>query len=326
MVGSGPFKLKEQIPGQRVVLVKNPDYYVKGQPLLDEIDIIPLLDETARTNALKSGQVDYIEPVPPKDIKMFQADKTNVIAGGPNLSFVGASLNTSKKPFDDVRVRQALAYGISRDEMIQKAFDGYAQPLWGPPLIPPYWAGNTEKYYSYDPNKAKQLLAEAGYSAGLKTSIKIGTGTSYHPPFAAVVQSELKKIGVDVQIIPEDGAVANKDWTDGNFEMYPIRWWGSDFIDPDGAFRPLFSCKGSYNNSRFCDPAFDQLLDKGLSTSSVDGRKAAYQTAMKTLAEGQPWVFLVSFDRNEAMKTYVRGYTSYPNSSQYSLRETWLDK
>jgi peptide/nickel transport system substrate-binding protein len=326
MMGSGPFKFKEQVPGQRIVLLKNPDYYIKGQPLLDEIDIIPLLDETARTNALKSGQVDYIEPVPPKDIKALQAEKSFVVSGGPNLSFVGASLNTSKKPFDDVKVRQALAYGISRDEVVQKAFDGYAQPLWGPPLIPPYWAGNTDKYYSYDANKAKQLLADAGYSGGLKTSIKIGTGTSYHPPFAAVVQSELKKVGVDVQIIPLDGAVANKDWTDGNFEMYPIRWWGSDFIDPDGAFRPLFTCKGSYNNSRFCDATFDQLLDKGLATTSIDGRKAAYKDAMKELADQQPWVYLVSFDRNQAYRSYVKGYTAYPNSSQYSLRETWLDK
>jgi peptide/nickel transport system substrate-binding protein len=326
MMGTGPFKFKEQIPGQKIVLVKNPDYYVKGQPLLDEIDMIPLLDETARTNALKSGAVDYIEPVPPKDIKALQADKANAVVGGPNLSFVGVSLNTSKKPYDNVKVRQALAYGISRDEVIQKAFDGYAQPLLGPPLIPPYWAGNTDKYYAYDANKAKQLLTEAGYPDGFKTTIKTGTGTSYHGPFAAVVQSELKKVGVDVQIIPQDGAVSNKDWIDGNFDMYPIRWWGADFIDPEGAFRPLFTCKGSYNNSRFCNQAFDQELDKGLNTTAIEDRKAVYKDAMKALAEQQPWVFLVAFDRNEAIKSYVKGYTSYPNSSQYSLRETWLDK
>jgi peptide/nickel transport system substrate-binding protein len=225
-----------------------------------------------------------------------------------------------------VRVRQALAYAINRDEVAQKAFDGYAQPLWGAPLIPPYWAGNTDKYYSYNVEKAKQLLAEAGYPNGFKTTIRIGTGTSYHPPFAAVVQSELKKVGVEVEIISQDGAVSNRDWIQGNFEMYPIRWWGSDFIDPDGAFRSTLSCEGSYNNSRFCNKSVDELIFKGLSVTSIEDRKAVYKEAMKLLSEQQPWVFLVSFDRFQAMRAPVKGYTAYPNASQYGFREVWLDK
>jgi peptide/nickel transport system substrate-binding protein len=326
MMGSGPFKFKEYVPAQRLVLVKNPDYFMPGQPLFDEIQFIPLPDETARTNALRSGQVDYIEPVAPKDVSALRGDRSITVTGGPNLSFVGISLNTSKKPYDDVRVRQALAYAISRDEMVQKGFDGFAQPLWGPPLIPPFWAGNTDKYYSYDQNKAKQLLAEAGLPNGFKTTITIGTGTSYHPPFAAVVQSELKKVGIEVAINPLDGATANKNWIAGEFEMYPIRWWGSDFIDPDGAFRSIFTCKGSYNNSRFCNDKVDELILKGLTITSLEERKAVYKDAMKALSEQQPWVFLVAFDRFEAMKSNVKGYVAYPNASQYGLRETWLDK
>jgi peptide/nickel transport system substrate-binding protein len=255
-----------------------------------------------------------------------RADRSNVVTGGPNISFVGVSLNNSIKPYSDVRVRQALAYAINRDEVIQKAFDGFAQPLWGPPLIPPYWAGNTDKYYTNDLNKAKQLLAEAGYPNGFKTNIKIGTGTSYHPPFAAVVQSELRKIGVEVEIVAMDGTVANTQWQQGNFEMYPIRWWGADFVDPDGAFAPLFTCNGSYNNSRFCHPPFDEVFQKGLTVSSIEERKAIYKDAMKILSEQQPWVFLVAFDRFQAMKSYVQGYTAYPNASQYSLREVWLNR
>lgn len=326
MMGSGPFKFKEHVPDQRLVLVKNPDYFMPGQPLLDELHFIPLKDETARTNALRSGEIDYVEPVAPKDIAALRNDRTVTVTGGPNLSFVAISLNTSKKPYDDVRVRQALAYAINRDEMVQKGFDGFAQPLWGPPLIPPFWAGNTDKYYTYDVNKAKQLLAEAGYPNGFKTNILNGTGTSYHAPFSVVVQSELKKIGVEVEIQAMDGAVANKNWISGEFEMYPIRWWGSDFIDPDGAFRSLFTCKGSYNNSRFCNEKVDELILKGLAVTSIEERKAVYKDAMKALSEQQPWVFLVSFDRFEAMKSFVKGYIAFPNASQYGLRDIWLDK
>jgi ABC-type transport system substrate-binding protein len=140
------------------------------------------------------------------------------------------------------------------------------------------------------------------------------------------VQSELRKIGVDVEIIPQDGPVSNRDWINGNFDLYPIRWWGSDFIDPDGAFRPLFTCKGSYNNSRFCNETFDDFITKGLTTTSLEGRKQVYRDAMKQLADQQPWVFLVSFDRFQAMKSFVKGYVAYPNASQYGFREVWLEK
>jgi peptide/nickel transport system substrate-binding protein len=326
MNGTGPFKFKEHVPDQRLVLVKNPDYYIQGQPLVDELVFVPLANETARTNALRSGEVDYIEPVAPKDVNALRNDRSLVVTGGPNLSFVGISLNNSKKPFDNVKVRQALAYTISREEIAAKAFDGFAQPLYGPPLIPPYWAGNTDKYYSIDINKAKGLLAEAGYPNGFKTTITTGTTTSYHAAFAAVVQSELKKIGVDVEILTIDGAVANKNWISGDYEMYPIRWWGSDFIDPDGAFRPTFTTTGSYNNSRASNEQFDKLIARGLEVTSTDERKAVYKDAMKVLADFQPWVFLVAFDRFQAMKTAVKNYTAFPNGSHWSFRELWIDK
>ena len=108
--------------------------------------------------------------------------------------------------------------------------------------------------------------------------------------------------------------------------MYPIRWWGADFIDPDGAFRPTFTCKGSYNFSRICYEPFDELILKGLQATSPDARKPIYRDAMQTLAEQQPWVYLVAFDRFQAMKSYVKGYVAFPNASQYGFRDVWLDK
>ena len=141
-----------------------------------------------------------------------------------------------------------------------------------------------------------------------------------------MVQSELKKIGVKVEIKASDSASANRDWKKGNFEMYPIRWWGSDFVDPDGALTPLFTCKGSYNNSRFCDPELDKLIEKGLIVTSIKDRKEAYRMVMRRLAKKQPWGFLVAFDRFQAMRSFVKGYTAYPNASQFSYREIWLDK
>ena len=325
MMGTGPYMYKEHIKGQRLVLVKNPNYYDKSAPLLDELHFIPLKDQTARTNALRAGQVDYIEPLPPKDVRALKRDSRINVTGGPNISFVNLSLNVSKKPLNDVRVRQALAYAIDRKEVVEKGFDGFAQPLWGPPLIPPYWAGNADRYYSLDREKAKKLLAEAGYPNGIDLEIRIGT-SSYHAAFAAVVQSELKKAGIRVKIKASDSSSANRAWKSGDFQMYPIRWWGSDFVDPDGALTPLFTCGGSYNNSKFCDPEFDKLLAKGVAATTIPDRKEAYRVAMKRLAEQQPWVFLVAFDRFQAMRTYVKGYTAFPNASQYSYREIWLDK
>jgi peptide/nickel transport system substrate-binding protein len=326
MVGSGPFKFKENIPDQRLVLAKNPDYFVPGQPLLDEIVIIPLPNATARTNALRSGEVDYIEPVPPKDFSVLRNDRNVMVTGGPMLSFLGVSLNNSRKPFDDLRVRQALAWGVNRDEVVQKAFDGLAKPLLGPPLVPPFWAGNTDQYYKYDPEKAKQLLAEAGYPNGFKVNILSSPSSFFDAPLSVVLQSELKKLGIDLEITVAETPVRSRLWADGDFDMFPIQWWGSDYIDPDGAFRSIFTCKGTFNRSRGCNEKFDELMDKGVSTTDVGERKQIYREAMKVLADHQPWLFLVSVDRYQAMKSYVKGYTAYANANQYSFREVWLDK
>jgi peptide/nickel transport system substrate-binding protein len=325
MVGSGPFMYKDWIPGQKLTLVKNPDYFIPGQPLLDGLEFTSLPDETARLNALRSGQVDYIEPAPTKDITATKDDQTLVVTGGPNVSFVGVTFNTAKKPYDDVRVRQAMSYGIDRQVVIDKVFDGFAKPLLGPPLIPPFWAGNSETYYSYDPNKAKQLLAEAGYPNGFKATL-LTDNQSYQPPLSVVLQSEWKKIGIDVQLDSVDSAVSSARWSKGDYEMWALRWWGSDFIDPDGALRPTFMCKASYNNLNYCNPQFDDLMNKALTVSSADERKPIYRDAMKILADEQPWLFLVSFDRYQVMQAFVKGYTAYPNASQYSFREVWLDK
>ena len=328
MMGTGPYMFKEQIKGRRLVLVKNPNYYDKSVPLLDELHFIPLVDQTARTNALRAGQVDYIEPLPPKDVNALKRDSKINVTGGPNISFVNISLNVSKKPLNDVRVRQALAYAIDRKEMVEKGFDGFAQPLWGPPLIPPYWAGNSDRYYKLDREKAKQLLAEAGYPE---------RGRSHHPTSAPAPTTRRSRQWCNPSSRRSASgsrsrrrtapAASQRNWQTGNFQMYPIRWWGSDFVDPDGALTPLFTCEGSYNNS--------QLLRSGIRQAACQGRGSHHHrgtarkpigSAMKRLAEQQPWVFLVAFDRFQAMRTYVKGYTAFPNASQYSLREVWLDK
>jgi peptide/nickel transport system substrate-binding protein len=247
------------------------------------------------------------------------------VTGGPNLSFVAISVNTARKPFDDVRVRQALAWSIDRQAVGEKAFDGFAQPLFGPPLIPPFWAGSADQYYSKNVDKAKELLAEAGLPNGFKATLMTDT-TSYHAGLATVAQAEWKNVGIDVEIQNIDSATAVDRWVKKDFDMYPIRWWGSDFIDPDGAFRPLFSCGASYNTVSFCSKELDDLLDQGVSVTDVNERKAIYADAMKLLADQQPWLFLVSFDRFQSMKSYVKGYVAFPNASQYSFREVWLDK
>jgi ABC-type transport system substrate-binding protein len=215
---------------------------------------------------------------------------------------------------------------VDRSVVIEKAFNGYAKALPGPPLIPPFWAGNGESYYTYDVNKAKQLLAAAGYPNGFTMTMLVSPATTYHPPLAAVVQSEWKKIGVEVKIENVDTAVANARAAANDFESWPLRWWGSDFIDPDGALRPTFACGGSKNGGRYCNKAVDDLLNKGLTTTDPKQRAAIYRDAMKIIGDEQPWILLVSFDRYQAMAPYVRGYVAYPNGSQYSFREVWLDK
>jgi len=327
-VGTGPFKFVSHVPGSKTSLEKNEDYFRDGLPLVDGLDIIILSDASARTAALRTGDVDLLDNVPTKDVKSLKADTTIKVLGGPNANFVSFNLNNQNAPLDNMKVRQALAWGIDRQEIIDKGFDGLARPLYGTALIPPFWAGSSKLIFDGAPDyeKAKGLLKEAGFENGFDLSMTVSATSSYARQMAEIAQAEWKKIGVNATLDVKEGAAASKDHNEGTYWTYALRWWGADFNDPDGALRLNWKCNEPKNRARYCNPQVDKLLMDALKTGDLAQRTKIYEEAMVIAAEEVAQLHIMSLDRYQAMRPYVNGYRPFPNASNVTFEEVWLDR
>ncbi|HLF78152.1 MAG TPA: ABC transporter substrate-binding protein, partial [Dehalococcoidia bacterium] len=203
-VGTGPFMVSKYVDGQVMELVPNKDYWdTANKPKLDKLVLYPMPDPATRLAALQSGQVDWAEVVPPDSIKALKAEGYNVLLKAyPHI--ITVMLNNTKAPFNDLKVRQALNYGTDREGTVAlisgAGFPATQEMYEGHPWYDPSFAG-----YKYDPAKAKQLLAEAGFPNGFKMTMAFptsGSGNMYPGPMTEKFQQDMKAIGVDVTLVP----------------------------------------------------------------------------------------------------------------------------
>lgn len=322
--GSGPFKLKEWVPNTRTVLEKNPDYYIKGQPYLDSVVYMPIPDDTARSTALRTGAVDMIEYAPPKDLAALKADPKIVITGDGNNNVRFLAFNLKVKPFDNAKVRQAIAWAVDRGPVLAAAVDGAGTQLTAGPFLPSFWAGLQQPIYKQDLAKAKQLLTEAGYPNGFTAKLKNTPTYSFLGNAGIVVQEQLKAVGINFEIVSLEWSVFLKDYLGKDFEAAVSGY--SAFADPHTVFDGTYVTGRQNNFMSYSNPKFDELVAQGAASSDPAARTKIYQQAQQILAEDSPMVFLYAANEYEAMQSYVKGYVHFLNGSHVSARTMWLDK
>jgi peptide/nickel transport system substrate-binding protein len=322
-VGTGPFKFKQYTPNTSITLERNPDYWESGKPYLDGIEMTPISDDTARTAAVKTGTVDFIEYAPWKDIPSLKTDTSLALAGDQNTNIRFIAINVNKKPFDNVKVRQAIAAAVDRDAVLGPAVFGFGTPT--AVLFPPgFWATLDVKPGKPDLAKAKQLLSEAGVPDGFKTVIQTWSAYSFLSNAALVVQEQLKQIGITADINAQENAAYIKDYLDHNFDLSVTGT--SAYVDPNDVYLRNFGSGQKSNASGYSNPQADKLIADGVATTDREQRKKIYQQLQQLLLDDAPWVNLYIANQFEAMKSYVRGYTHIPTGSNIALRETWLNK
>jgi peptide/nickel transport system substrate-binding protein len=200
-VGTGPYKLAEWVRGDRIVLVKHPDYHVKGLPKLDRVTFRFIPDPNAALAALKAGDVDAsLFGLGPEHIPDLQKDPRFQAIIGETTNDVIMSMNNSRKPFTDVRVRRAITYAINKPEVVKGAMFGLGRVI-GTNVDPlnPYYVDMAGEM-PHDPAKAKKLLAEAGYSGGFEAVLRVAPQYYYTVRTGEVLASQLQKVGVKVRI------------------------------------------------------------------------------------------------------------------------------
>lgn len=331
MVGTGPFKFVSYEPGKSVKMVKNPDYYVEGQPLVDELEIVFISDNTSRLNAVITKQVDLVQELAKKDYRQLSSmPGVKAIAlesGSCNWAYIG--MNCTRAPFDNPLVRQAVAFAKNRRAIADNVMFGQAIPLTGG--IVPQWswayAENLNLYpETPDIEKAKALLAEAGMPDGFSTTIKVSPAYSDLAGEAAIDQEALRAVGINAEIVNlEWGTFINDVFGGNDFDMQ-VCGWGGPFIDPDEFLYPEFHSDQGFNPHLFSDPEVDKMLEEGRSTFEREGRKAIYDKVQERIFTLAPVAAGTNNRLIQAQQDYIQGFTPLPTGMMRWAREVWLDK
>ncbi len=297
-VGSGAFKLAEWTPGTELVLERNPDYWGE-EPPLEKITILPVPEDSTRMAMLEAGDVDVIVRVPPLDVDRLEEEDHIEVVMAPSTRVIYAGLNVTFEPLSDPKVRQALNHAVDKEEITEAILQGAGRPL-DSPLLPEMFPHRQVGPYEYDPEKARELLADAGYEDGFEM-------TFHHPEgrylmdrrVAEAIQGYMAEVGVDVEMRTMEWAAYLEfirlpiEETESNMFLLG---WGPWIFDGDQMLYPMFlsdQAPPAGSNYGFYDnPEVDEYLIEGTSTTVEEERVEAYGSAQEIIWEDAPWIFL----------------------------------
>jgi peptide/nickel transport system substrate-binding protein len=320
--GTGPFMLKEWIPDNSMTLVKNPNYFEKGLPYLDKVIFRVIPEQASLLAGVKAGTIDIAQINDGSTVLLAKRDSNLMVMQKPGINVRTFGFNVTRKPFDDVRVRQALSLAIDRNEIVAAAEFGMAQPTGPIPVGATQWALPLNKlpYYTPDIAKAKSLLAQAGFPNGFSFKIVCSNSFEGGLSVAQVVQNQLKKIGVNAELeVVEWGTYIDR-WTKRDFDSMVELRGGSG--EPDRFLYRTLHSTGGVNNFLFKDAEVDKLLDKGRQLTTFAERKPVYDELQTLLAEKAPVIFLYCPFETHVMNKAIKGFKQVGYGSLYYITQT----
>ncbi|HTU54296.1 MAG TPA: ABC transporter substrate-binding protein [Acetobacteraceae bacterium] len=330
-VGCGPFVLKSYERGVALDFAAFDKYYKPGLPKLKTMRFVAYPDENLRVAALEAGNVDLIEYVPWQSM--------GAIAANPKLKmestlgpFMYLTFNARSGPFKDPRVRQAVGFAIKRSDIVNAAFFGRGAPLGGMPIPEgtPFYDAKLADFWTYDPDRAKKLLAEAGLAKGFSCTLLSTTQYGMHKITAEVVQQDLAAIGINVTLNLPDWATRVALGNRGQYE-FAVMGSATESNDPDG-LSPLIDGTLSPSYERSYDlvvPGLHALLAAGRAQFDQAKRKAIYDKVQDLALQYAPVVTLCWRSQAYAMKKNLQGFANLPGAltfySGYSFEDTYFD-
>ncbi|PLT44633.1 Dipeptide-binding ABC transporter, periplasmic substrate-binding component [Paenibacillus pasadenensis] len=323
-VGTGPFVFKEWKRSESITVEKNPNYWQSGLPKLARVIITVIPDNSARLTALQNGEIDLMEGVNPDDLGTLEsnAELQRIERPSFNVGYVG--FNLKKKPFDDPKVRVALSHAVNKEGIISAFYAGLAEAAVNP--MPPSTLGwNADvKDYPYDLEKAKQLLADAGYPNGLPEEMvfyAMPVARPYMPDgkkVAEAIQADFAKIGVKTRIESPEWATYLDDAKDGEKDDLFMLGWNGDNGDPDNFLFTLLhkDTIGSNNYSFYSNEEVNKLLSEGQAETDPAKREELYKQAQVLIKQDAPWIPLVHSTPLLAGKANLKGYVPSPTGGE----------
>jgi peptide/nickel transport system substrate-binding protein len=331
-VGTGPFKFVEWVQKDHVTFTANTDYWA-GRPCIDRLIVRGIPDNTVRLLELEKGTVQAMDQVNPPDYARIRANLNLTLFTGPGLNVGYVAMNVEKEPFTDVRVRRAVNHAINRAAIVNAFYGGIGKPATNP--IPPIiWGFNTSiTGYEYSVDKAKALLAEAGYPNGFSTELwwpnRSRPYLTQPQKIAEALQAQLARAGIRAKLVTLEWGTYLEKTRSGEHPMAILGWIG-DNGDPDNFLYVLLDRdnaeKGKASNIAFYkSAALHALLIRAQRAPSQSARASLYQQAQQIIFQDAPWAPLVYGARVAAYSKRVQNYFPHPLEIRWFHR-VWLSK
>jgi peptide/nickel transport system substrate-binding protein len=327
-IGTGPYTFVSYAPDDRTVLTANPDYW-EGAPANGGIVLKVVPDETMRGLELRKGSVDMVVNDLAPDVihTLVEQGKVEIVTS-PGTDFAYLGFNLRDPLLQDPRVRRAIGYAIDREAIVQYLRRGMASVGVG--VVPPQswaFAGDTFQF-TYDPERARQLLDEAGYrdpdgpggQPRLRLTLKTSTSEVYRVQ-AAVIQRDLAQVGIELELRSMEFATLFGDIVNGNVQLYTLQWVG--VTDPDMLRRVFHSREvspGGVNRAHYINPRVDALLEQAAQSTNEDERKRLYNEVQQIVARDAPYVGLWYKTNVVAYQPALEGVTLSPIADYTFLR------
>jgi len=331
-VGTGPFKFVEWVHGDHLTMVRNDDYW-GGKPHLDKITVKTVKEDSARVMMLQSGDAQLIVRIPSEDIPRLERDATVKLDSTETLRVLYLGFNCAKKPFTDFRIRQAISYAVDKESIVKNIYQGRALVASG--MVAPLTTGYVPvQGYSYDPEKAKKLLAEAGFPKGLKAKLWSPHGR-YPKDFemAQAIQQQLKKVGVECTLDTMEWAAylaALRKPVETNESEIFLLGWAPSTAEARWILYPLFTTeqwipKGN-NRSFYSNKEFDELVEKFARATTKADMDRYLKAAQELLVKEAPSIPILVTKETIGYSKKLKGVINSPLELTYFDNKTYLEK
>jgi peptide/nickel transport system substrate-binding protein len=323
-IGSGAFKFVRYVPDSEVVLERNDNYY-GSKPKLSTFRFKIIPEAIVRALELRKGSVDIaLSVLTPDMVEALRENKDLDVLQAPGTNYQYVAFNLKDPSFNDIRVRKAIAYAIDREKIVKYLWRGQARPASG--AIPPgNWSyAKDVETYAYNPQRARDLLREAGRE-NLSFTYRTATDETGRL-MAAVLQEQFREVGIQMDIRSNEFATFYSDVVKGNFQMYSLRWIGAN-NDPDFlnfVFHSAMFPPNGANRGRYANSEVDRLVDLARREVDTEKRRAAYQRIQRIISEELPYVSLFYVDNVAVYNKRVGGMKLYPAGEYEFLSDVFI--
>ena len=316
IMGSGPYVVTEWVPNDHYTLTRNENYWGE-MPITTSITCRVIPEGSARTIALEAGEVDIVWVVDPTDCTNVESNPDVQLLSAPSVSIDYLGMNTKQEKFSDKRVRQAINYALDKQTFVDTIMEGRA--IIANSYINaaiPGWTDEVEAY-PHDPEKAKELLAEAGYPNGFDCTIYVNGDLRTRS--AQIIQAQLAEVGINVDISTYEWGALLDSLNAGDHEMY-LLGWSNTSLDPDASVYQLFYSENmgaAGNRSFYANDEVDKLIVDGQKESDETKRMEIYKELQEVLHEESPWCPLFYKQNNVGVRADLKGFKLHKGAQHY---------